>query len=98
MLADGEWTVEVETCDGLAASDGELDRFSGALLADGRLKEPLAVFHPERGAFSVVFDVEAEAAADAAALAEEAVVAAIARANIVARGRTVARIATMRLS
>ena len=99
MVVSTEWTVEIETCDGLAASERELERFSDALVADERIKEPLAALHSVRGVLSVVFDVDAETSADAAAVAEEAVVAAIVRAGIVARRtRAIARVVTTRLS
>ena len=96
MVVSAEWTVEVETCEAVATSDRELERFSEALLADERLKEPLAALHSTRGALSVVFEVDAATSADAAAVAEAAVVSAIARAGLVARARTIARVVTTR--
>jgi hypothetical protein len=91
-----EWTVEVETCEGLAASERELEQFATALRADGRLIEPLAALHPERGVFSVIFEIGADTSNGATAVGEEAVLAAIARAGVPARSRAIERVSATR--
>ena len=91
-----ERTVEVETAEGLAASERELERFSTALHADERLTEPLAALHPERGTFSAIFEVDAETAEVAAAIAGAVALAAFAKVGVVVREEALARLLTTR--
>ena len=89
--------VEVETCDALTLSSGDVERLAAALVADQRIQEPLAALHLERGVVSVVFDVRAATSAGATAVAESVLAAALAQAQIRNRKAAITRLVTTRL-
>lgn len=63
-----EWTVSIETFEGLTASVDVLERFADALDANPMARGPAASLETERGILSATFQVEAHSQGRAAEL------------------------------